>query len=333
MAPRDSTTTSTTTNNNLQVIEFEMLNKNKYFPLTMLSSFSVRGILYPFTLIKTRLQIQRGRDLYKGTIDAFIKITRNESIFGLYRGFWINSLQVLPTVGYISTYETTRHYLKDTLGLTDSKLRSFFSGGAASLVGQTMSVPIDIISQHIMLLGQRTSKKAGVDENLMKLQTFHISEKAQQSRFGTVPDIVEQIYIRDGLRGFYRGYFVSIAVFAPNSALWWTFYDTYTSMFAAAFPAWIPRLTIQCLSACLSGVCASTITNPLDVIRARIQVEGCSFPTTLNVLWKEEGLKMAFKGLSARIIQSVVFSFFIILGYESIKRYSLLKEYQKDIRW
>ncbi|XP_029645941.1 solute carrier family 25 member 44 [Octopus sinensis] len=325
---------ATNVNNiNLQVIEFEMLDKSKYFPLTMLSSFSVRGILYPFSLIKTRLQIQRGTALYKGTIDAFIKITRNESVFGLYRGFWINALQVLPTVGYISTYETTRQFLKENSDLRESKLRSFISGGGASLVGQTMSVPIDIVSQHIMLLGQRTSKKTDVDQKLMKLQTLHISEKARLSNFGSVPEIIQQIYIRDGLRGFYRGYFVSILVFAPNSALWWTFYDTYTSMFAAASPDWIPRLTLQCLAACLSGVSASTITNPLDVIRARIQVEGCSFPTTLQILWQEEGVKMAFKGLSARVIQSVVFSFFIILGYESIKRCSLLKEYQKDIRW
>ena len=54
---------------------------------------------------------------------------------------------------------------------------------------------------------------------------------------------------------------------------------------------------------------------------------------TIKVLWKEEGLMMAFKGLSARLVQSVMFSFFIILGYESIKRISLLEEYRKDVRW
>ena len=65
-------------NVNLQVIEFEMMDKRKYYPLTMLSSFSIRGVLYPFTLIKTRLQIQRGSEIYKGTFDAFFKISKNE---------------------------------------------------------------------------------------------------------------------------------------------------------------------------------------------------------------------------------------------------------------
>ena len=41
---------------NLTVIEWEMLDKKKFFPLSMMSSFTVRCFLYPLTLIRTRLQ-------------------------------------------------------------------------------------------------------------------------------------------------------------------------------------------------------------------------------------------------------------------------------------
>lgn len=47
-------------------IEWEMMDKAKFFPLSMLSSFSVRCALYPLSLIKTRLQIQKHNDLYTG---------------------------------------------------------------------------------------------------------------------------------------------------------------------------------------------------------------------------------------------------------------------------
>ena len=40
----------------LTVIEWEMLDKKKFFPLSMMSSFTVRCFLYPLTLIRTRLQ-------------------------------------------------------------------------------------------------------------------------------------------------------------------------------------------------------------------------------------------------------------------------------------
>lgn len=54
--------------NKITNIEWSMMDKTKFFPLSMLSSFSVRCALYPLTLIKTRLQIQKHNDLYTGKI-------------------------------------------------------------------------------------------------------------------------------------------------------------------------------------------------------------------------------------------------------------------------
>lgn len=64
-----------------------------------------------------------------------------------------------------------------------------------------------------------------------------------------------------------------------------------------------------------------------------IQVEGKPLSETLQKLWAEEGVWMATKGLSARLVQSVAFSFFIMLGYETIKRWSLLEDYKRKVRW
>lgn len=50
----------------LRTIEWEMMDKKKFFPMSMLSSFSVRCSLYPLTLIKTRLQIQKHDSMYSG---------------------------------------------------------------------------------------------------------------------------------------------------------------------------------------------------------------------------------------------------------------------------
>ena len=63
------------------------------------------------------------------------------------------------------------------------------------------------------------------------------------------------------------------------------------------------------------------------------QVEGRPFRQTVETLWAEEGWWMLTKGLSARLVQSVMFSFFIILGYETIKRWSLLDTYKDKVRW
>ena len=72
-------------------------------------------------------------------------------------------------------------------------------------------------------------KKAKTQRKLSALQTIQISEADKRSRFGAVRSIIRQIRVNEGFLGFYKGYWVSIACFAPNSALWWFFYDQYSS--------------------------------------------------------------------------------------------------------
>ncbi|BFZ14082.1 hypothetical protein BsWGS_17121 [Bradybaena similaris] len=315
----------------IQVIELKMMDKRKYFPLTLASGLTIRSFLYPFMLIKTRLQIQKGHTVYRGTFDAFMKIAVHEGRSGLYRGFWVSCLQLFPSMAYISTYEGTRHYLSEHMGVQDTRVRSFIGGGFASTIGQTLAVPIDIVTQHLMLMGRGSSSKG--HHKLSQLQHFRISEKETSSKFGAVQAIIRAVYKQDGFMGFYKGYFVSLACFAPNSALWWFFYDQFCVLLSSIVPVYVPRLMIQVMAAPLGGVSSAVLTNPLDVIRARIQVEGTKFDETVRQLWKEDGMWLVTKGLSARLVQSITFSFFIMLGYETIKRWSVLEEYKDRIRW
>lgn len=99
-------------------------------------------------------------------------------------------------------------------------------------------------------------------------------------------------------------------------------------------PSWVSHLFIQTIAGTLGGFTTTIITNPLDVVRARLQVQRIgSMRSVFSELWVEERLKMFTKGLSARLIQSASFSFSIILGYETIKRISVNEEYKKYVRW
>lgn len=94
------------------------------------------------------------------------------------------------------------------------------------------------------------------------------------------------------------------------------------------------QLLIQCIAGSFGGFTTTIITNPLDIIRARLQVQRMdSFALAARELWSEEQFHMFFKGLSARLVQSAAFSFSIILGYETIKRISVNSEYTHMVRW
>ncbi|XP_043540454.1 solute carrier family 25 member 44-like, partial [Chiloscyllium plagiosum] len=196
----------------IPIIEWQDLDKRKFYAFGVLMTMAIRVSVYPFTLIRTRLQVQRGTSLYAGTFDAFAKILRAEGLPGLYRGFLVNSLTLVSGQCYVTTYELTRQYVARH---SDSNaVKSVIAGGAASLVAQSITVPIDVLSQHLMVQGQAMGR---------------FRETAPTSRrMGSAKEVVVQILRLDGPRGFYRGYTASLLTYIPNSALWWPFYHLYT---------------------------------------------------------------------------------------------------------
>lgn len=69
----------------LRNIEWHMMDKEKFFPLSMLSHFCVRGSLYPLTLIKTRLQLQKHDQMYKGKCVNRILANRKQKLLIIVR--------------------------------------------------------------------------------------------------------------------------------------------------------------------------------------------------------------------------------------------------------
>lgn len=311
----------------LKTIEWDMMDKAKFFPLSMLSSFSVRCCLFPLTVIKTQLQVQFKNDIYSGMLDCGAKIYRNEGISGLYRGFWISSFQIISGVFYISTYEGVRHIL--TQYNAGQRTKALIGGGCASVVGQTIIVPFDVISQHVMVLGMGGQLTGKHSVNPLGIK---FDQSTPKFRLGV--EIAREILRRDGFIGFYRGYTASLIAYVPNSAMWWGFYHTYQDELIKVMPDWVSHLFIQCIAGSFGGFTTTIITNPLDIVRARLQVQRLgSMRVAFYELWAEERMRMFVKGLSARLVQSAAFSFSIILGYETIKRVSVNEQYKHMVKW
>ena len=218
-----------------------MMDEWKYYPRAFMSGMAVRTILYPMMLIKTRIQIQKHKSHYTGTFDAFRKILQAEKFRGLYKGYWVSTMLVVPQMAYITTYEKTRVFLKNH-EIKSDLVRSLLSGGAASMVGQTFLVPIDIVTQHLMMITKPTEKPAGfvkksggtsLHQNTKSAkygtyQPLNIPNEALNSGFGRFKAIVKAVYRQNGIRGFYKGYLASLSLYAPSSAAWWAIYDLYS---------------------------------------------------------------------------------------------------------
>ncbi|XP_072528502.1 solute carrier family 25 member 44a isoform X2 [Salminus brasiliensis] len=205
----------------IRIIEWEDLDKRKFYSLGVFMTLTTRATVYPFTLIRTRLQIQKGKSLYNGTFDAFCKILKAEGMQGLYRGFMVNTFTLISGQAYITTYELVRKYVSQYS--SSNTLKSLVAGGSASLVAQSITVPIDVVSQQLMMQGQ--------GEHLTRFKSkIVVATSKHKVTFGQTKDIMVQIFAADGFRGFYRGYVASLLTYIPNSALWWPFYHFYAAV-------------------------------------------------------------------------------------------------------
>ena len=254
-----------------QMIEWKDLDKKRFYVIGPCLFIFVRGLIYPFNLIKTRLFMQDQKSLYSGTTDAFRKVVQREGFRGLYKGFMFSSLGLVSGQLYLTTYEVVRSYLSNY----STEVRGLVAGGVATLVGQSVTVPIDIVTQIMMMQGQVVNPASATSKGnyvLVKNVDYIIPRRKTLKLRGAV-SIVQEILRREGVRGLYRGYHISLLTYAPNSALWWAFYAGFyrKSRELELLPS-LPIAASQAVCGVCSGLLTATLTNPLDVFRTRYQV-------------------------------------------------------------
>ncbi|KAJ8036018.1 Solute carrier family 25 member 44 [Holothuria leucospilota] len=288
----------------VKIIELHDMDLKKFVLSSCCLSFIIRGSAYPTNLVKTRLQVQSHNAYYTGTWDAFKKIFRYEGIRGFYKGFFVSIFGIIGEQSYILTYETTRR----ACGNLNNTMRSFIAGGSASLVSQTIRVPLDVVTQRLMLLGQTA-------DGSVSIQKVGIKDMLK---------IIHEVRSKHGLGGFYRGYLAAIMTTVPHSALFWPFYHYYCAILNSTFHVLPPVIVIQAFCGPMAGCSAAILTNPMDIVRTRLQVSGDrSISRAFSQLLHEEGIKGLSKGLTARVLSTIPNSFVIMVGYETIKKISL----------
>ena len=238
-------------------IDWPMLDKTRYIPLNVLSTFVVRSLLYPVTLVRTRLQVQVQSSIYKGTWDALRTTIRYEGFRSLYKGFLVYNFQLIPGLIYITTFEATRD--RANILTKNEYLRAGVGGTIGSLCSQVLACPIDIIAQHMQLVGLTSSeKKTRLKENISTMSDknttnyhkhrqicrIHVPFEMRTSNYLIFKHICKTLLYekhknkdqkpRISIRGFYRGYFISTFLFSLTSAIWWPAYYFYQRQILSA---------------------------------------------------------------------------------------------------
>ncbi|KAL3423412.1 hypothetical protein PVAG01_05159 [Phlyctema vagabunda] len=180
----------------------------------------------------------------------------------------------------------------------------FALGSLAGAFGAFMVYPIDLVKTRMQ--NQRSSR---VGEMLYKNSW----------------DCAKKVVRNEGFKGLYSGVLPQLVGVAPEKAIKLTVNDLVRGHFSASDgKIWIPH---EILAGGSAGACQVIFTNPLEIVKIRLQVQGEVAKNVEGVprrsaMWivRNLGLVGLYKGASACLLRDVPFSAIYFPTYNHLKR-------------
>jgi len=270
-------------------------------------------ITHPISTIKTRLQVQgsgggsHGAVVYRGVTHAMNHILKTEGPVTLYRGLGAVLVGAAPAQGlYFGGYETAKGFL----GGGQSGVGNFAAGIFAQLCGSLAWVPMDVIKERLQVEGQ---------------------VKVANAYTGSF-DAFRQILQHEGVVGLYRAFPIHQVTWAPFNGCYFMVYEKLKDMcinagYEDGHDNLEPIAQVSC--GITAGVVAASVTNPVDVLKTRLQVARANpemFPFSSGLgaarhLLEHEGAVALMDGVLARVMWLTPRLTLCVFAYERIKKY------------
>ncbi|KDP40724.1 hypothetical protein JCGZ_24723 [Jatropha curcas] len=313
-------------------IDWQMLDKSKFFFLGAALFSGVSATLYPVVVLKTRQQVSQSQ---VSSIKTAFGIIRYEGFRALYRGFGTSLMGTIPARAlYMTALEVTKSNVGTAtirLGFpeaTAAAIANAAAGLSAAMAAQLVWTPVDVVSQRLMVQGGNASS----------------------CKYANGIDAFRKIIRTDGAKGLYRGFGISILTYAPSNAVWWASYSIAQRMVWGGIGCYFCKkdedgndngvnalrpdsktvMAVQGVSAAMAGGVSALITMPLDTIKTRLQVldgeengkRGPTIGQTVRNLVKEGGWMACYRGLGPRWASMSMSATTMITTYEFLKRLS-----------
>jgi len=272
-----------------------------------------KTLVAPIERVKLLLQVQaaskalEGKE-YKGIVDAFVRIPKEQGFMSFWRGNMANVIRYFPTQALNFAFKDT--YKQLFLAGVDKKtqfgryfLGNLASGGAAGATSLCFVYPLDFA---------RTRLGADVG-----------SGKARE--FNGLVHCIKTIAQRDGVRGLYQGFFVSIQGIIVYRASYFGSYDTIMGVLPDSknmnfFLKWGVAQVVT------TG--AGVVSYPFDTVRRRMMMqsgrakEDLLYKGTVDCwkkIYQQEGGKAFFKGAFSNVLRGTGGALVLVL-YGELKK-------------
>eukprot|EP00112_Aurelia_sp_Birch-Aquarium-sp1_P018420 Seg4395.1 transcript_id=Seg4395.1/GoldUCD/mRNA.D3Y31 product="Mitochondrial carrier protein Rim2" protein_id=Seg4395.1/GoldUCD/D3Y31 len=247
---------------------------------------------------------------FSGGILSYIRfIAKTEGITALYKGLAPNLIGVAPTRAiYFAIYSKTKNVLGMVGPLsTTSPIVHMLSAMTASFSTSTLTNPIWFVKTRLQLDFRSTG----------------IRKK--------VPNLILEVYRKDGIRGFYRGLTASYAG-ASETMLYFVAYERAKEILAKFRNVTMEELDPfdHVIGAGISKFFASASVYPHEVARTRMRQQlhhpdgrdlYTGFFQTLKKVYREEGRPGLYGGMGAHLLRQIPNTVIMFVTYEATVKF------------
>ncbi|XP_037093904.1 mitochondrial glycine transporter-like [Pollicipes pollicipes] len=254
-------------------------------------------LFQPLDLVKTRVQaaVLRGNSP-SGMATVIWSVIKNESPRALWKGVVPSLTRVVPGVGL---HFTALHVLRSALSHPPSAAEALVIGGSARALAGAATIPATVV---------KTRYESGIYD------------------YRGVTQALQLIYRTEGGRGLTRGLLPTLLRDVPFSSFYYMFYSQTRRALPAEVTSgrWSDVATFGC--GLLSGLMASVVTQPADVVKTRVQLAGVpaasggTLAQAVILIYQEGGSRAFFDGLAPRVLRRTFMAAMAWTVYERVSK-------------
>ncbi|KAG8041399.1 hypothetical protein G9C98_002387 [Cotesia typhae] len=273
---------------------------------------------FPLDTVRSRLQLEDGRQS-KNTLATIRELVAKEGPYTLYRGI-IPVLQSLCVSNFVYFY--TFHGLKLLRSSRNQTAKNdLFVASIAGIINVLVTTPLWVVNTRLKMKGI-----GGIPEK-------------NNNEYNNLLEGIIYIWKYEGIKKLWAGTFASMILVA-NPAIQFMTYESIkrkvnASLGGAQTPAWI-FFTIGAIAKAI----ATTATYPLQLVQSKLR-HGHNYENfsenarTLQILLyilKKHGFAGLYKGMEAKLLQTVLTAALMFLAYEKISKFVFKILYRPIVR-
>ncbi|KAK1290046.1 putative ADP,ATP carrier protein [Acorus calamus] len=278
---------------------------------------AVHTVVAPIERAKLLLQTQESnramvigrRRRFKGLVDCILRTIREDGVLSLWRGNGTGVLRYYPSVALnFSLKDLYRTMLRSATSKGETATlgapANFMAGAAAGCTTLIIIYPLDIA---------HTRLAADIG-------------KSDTRQFKGIYHFLHTIYMKDSVKGIYRGLPASLHGMIVHRGLYFGGFDTAKEMMSensnSNLPLWKRWVVAQAVT-----TSAGLLSYPLDTVRRRMMMQsGLEEPVYRSTLdcWKKiyrmEGVTSFYRGAVSNMLRSTGAAAILVL-YDEVRQF------------